>query len=427
MNRLELFVEGCRAGRWRWRTWRASLFAVSVMPETGKHERYDITYRADGAYWWTGDAWEKVDDHNEFSALYDNRELANFPANSVPNHPEPIQTTYGRMLFNHMVVCFAFGSKIPFFHKGMPKAIVAQFVDKVIDDDAPEPTDGSQFFRASEVARFVQALNEITSICGIISPTGTDKSLTTDPRIPKLRAALMTKYKDDMTPANITHMQNELIAVDKEWLKDDDAADFYLGGSAYSVKRKKMFLMHGMESAFQEGGNFDFIEKSLSEGGDLTKLSAKNNSTREGSFDRGSDTAHGGEKVVFLQRIHQNTSVHEGDCGAMSQPKLITEYNKRHYVGMNIMVDGKVTPFTKALADANLGKVVQLRRPILCKGLGTQTTYCASCTSLMLAKNPRRIISLIATVASNIMLAFMSSMHGNELAVSRYNFKNHIK
>lgn len=426
MNRLELFVAGCKAERWRWRTWRASLFAVTTVNPNEDREMYDIDYRPEGAVWWNGNSWEKVDDHSEFEALYDNRALANFPADSIPNNPEPIQTTYGRMLYNWMVICYAFGKKIPFQHNTTQKKVTKLFSTNIVDDDfEPEANDTNTYFTATEVSRFVQASNEIVSICSYISPTGTDKSLTTDPNVKKRREELLKQYEGQMTPANITHIQNELIAMDKKWLAGDDASDFYLSGSAYTVKRKKMFLMHGIEASFQEGSNFDFIPTSLSEGGDLEKITAKNNSIREGSFDRGNDTALGGAKVVFLQRIYQNTKITDDDCGAMAQPKLITEYNKRHYIGMNIMVDGKVIPFTEAVADANMGKVVQLRRPILCKN--SAPNYCAACTSSKLAQTPRAIISDIAAVASNIMLAFMSSMHGNELAVSRFNFKNHIK
>lgn len=426
MNKLDLFIAGCKSERWRWRTWRSSLFAVTSMQGITDLHKYDIDYRADGVYWYNGDEWELVEDHNGFEALYDNRALANFPANSVPNHPEPIQTTYGRMLFNWTVICFAFGDKIPFVHKASQKDIVKSFASSVVDDDfIAEANDTTTYFKASEVSRFVQASNEITSLCGYISPTGTDKSMTTDPRIPALRAKLLKEYEGRLTPANITHIQNQLIAMDKAWLADDDAADFYLSGSAYSVKRKKMFLMHGIEASFQDGANFDFIPSSLSEGADLSKLTAKNNSIREGSYDRGNDTALGGAKVVFLQRIHQNTQVLDTDCGALAQPKLITPYNQYHYIGMNIVKDGKVISFTEELAKASMGKVVNLRRPILCKC--PPPNYCACCTSLKLAKAPKAIISNIAAVASNIMLAFMSSMHGNELAVARYDFRTHIK
>lgn len=427
MNKLELFVAGCKEGRWRWRSWRSSLFTITALPANTKPELYDIDYKPTGAVFWNGTDWEKVEDHNDFSELYDNRALANFPADSVPNHPEPIQTTYGRMLFNHMVICYAFGTKIPFQHKVGPKDVVKLFVSDVVDGDfQPEEGDTKTYFYPSEVERFVQAMNEVTSLCPNISPTGTDRSLTTDPRVVELRNKLLAEFKDKLTPTNITHIQNELIKMDKQWLKDDDAVDFYLSGKAYNVCRKKMFLMHGIEASFQEGGNFDLIETSLSEGGDLTKITAKNNSIREGSYDRGNDTALGGEKVVFLQRIHQNTRINPGDCGTkLTEPRRLTESDWKNYVGMNIMLNGEVTPLTESLAKASIGKVVFLRRPILCKG--DATNFCAACSSLVLSKRPRAIISEIASVASNIMAAYMSSMHGNELAVARYDFRTHIK
>lgn len=438
MKKLELFILGCKAERWKWRSWRISLFSVAELPLAGnvvdlevefsphEPEPYDINYLEDGAYWYNGETkeWEKVEDSVPGEPLYDNRGLAKFPADSIPNHPEPIETTYGRMLFNWLVMVYAFGTKLPFQEKTTSKAIVKLFCERVLDDDETPPDDKT-YFTASEVQRFVKAMYELPSLCQYITPTGTEKTLTTHPDMIKRRTELLEQYKDNLTPANIAAIQNELIALDKEWLKDDEAMDYYLSGKAFSVKRKKMFVMHGIEASFQEDGQFTLIPTSLNEGGDLTNMVAKNNSIREGSYDRGADTAKGGEKVTFLQRVYQNTKIIPGDCGTKLTYKfMITAQNAHAYYGLNMVVGTKLVVLTPEIAKENFGKVIAIRRPLLCRA--SHTDYCECCTGPSLAKSPRGVASEIAAVGSDIMYAFMQSMHGTELSVAHFDFNIHL-
>jgi hypothetical protein len=425
MQRLELFVLGCNAGRWRYRLWRNSLFTVTILPEDHDTEPYDINYTPEGVVYFdpTTSSWQPVEDAVADTPLYNNRELTRFPAGSVPNHSEPIDTTYGRMLFNHMVICYAFGAKVPFQHKIKPYDVINLIVRDVVDEDTVVP-EGQVVYRPSELQRYIQALFELASLCSYITPTGSEKTLTTHPDMIATRKRLFEENKDRLhDPAVITEIQNKLIALDKEWLKDDNAMDYYIDSKSFTVKRKKMFVMTGIEDAFEEGNKFALVEKSLAEGWDMSQLPASFNSIRQGSFDRGHDTALGGEKVTFLQRIYQNTKIIPGDCGTkLVDRRLLTKFNYRTYMGMNIMVNGAPVELTTDNIQQYIGKVVALRRPILCQA--PMTDFCTVCTTRALAKNPRAIAAEISAVGSGIMLAFMSSMHGNELAVSHYDFNN---
>lgn len=434
MNKKKLFIEGCKRGRWKWRSWRISLFAPTNLPEDQELETYDLEYRKDGIYWFTDDGeWEKLENHDPNEPLFQANEAVTFEESVIPSQNGKLETTYGRMLFNWMVIHYAFGVKLPYQQKVMPNDVVKQFVHHVVDE--PDETaalktsiDGSPSveFYPSEIERFVKALFELTSLCPYITPTGSVKTLTTHPEMVKTRNALLTKYKDQLDdPAIITMIQNELIELDKEWLKGDDAEGYYISNKSFTVKRKKMFVMHGIEAAFQDEGSFDLIPTSLSEGWDMSKLVAKYNATREGSYNRGADTALGGEKVTFLQRIFQNIRVLEGDCGTKITHSLqLTEYNHKPYLGMNIMINNKPFELDSDNVKTYFGKTVQLRRPILCKK--PHTDFCSVCATRSLAMNPRAVASEISAVGSTIMYAFMGAMHGVELAVSHYDYKQHL-
>ena len=166
MKRLELFVLACKAERWKWRLWRNSIFTVTQLPEDHDPEPYDINYLADRVVYFepSTNTWETIEDASPERPVVSNRELAKFPANSVPNHPEPIETTYGRMLFNHMVVCYAFGDKIPFQHKANPYDVVNMIVRDMVDEDTEVP-EGKVVYRPSELQRYIQALFELSSLC----------------------------------------------------------------------------------------------------------------------------------------------------------------------------------------------------------------------------------------------------------------------
>lgn len=434
MNKLELFIAACKEERWRWRMWRISLFAVTALPENNKSVKYDIDYRPDGTYYYDGDAWEKVQgDIPPETPLYKPAELVKFPEHSVPNHHGAIETTYGRMLYNWMVICYAFDDKIPFQEKTMPSGIVKMFaeylVDEVDDEGKPLTIDYSadrRKFYPSEVGRFVQAVYELGSLCPYVTPTGSVKSLTTHPEMIKTRNSLLAKYKDQLDdPAVVTMIQNELVELDKEWLKGDNAEGYYISGKSYSVKRKKLFVMHGIEAAFRDDSGYELLETSLAEGWEMDKLVAKYNAIREGSFDRGHDTALGGEKVTFLQRIFQNIQVLPGDCGTkLTHRRHVDEKDLELYSGLNLVDNGKLVPIVGDNIKKYANSVVSIRRPILCRL--PLTDFCAACAGEALASSPRAAAALIADVGSVIMYAFMSAMHGNELAVSHYDFKRHL-
>lgn len=436
MNKHDFFVEACKAHRWKWRAWRISIFAVTrrqppiegALPSIDDElETYDLDYRRDGTYWYSKelDTWSPLEDAVPLKPLFAAATLADFKEGDIPLSGAPAQTTYGRMLFNWLVIYYAFGTKIPFQHRIKPTDLVKVFAPHTVHERA-EVDDESKIFRPSEIGRYVQALFELPSLTPYLTPTGSEKILRTHPDMAKLRAKLIKEAGDRINdPVVITEIQNKLIALDKEWLATDEARLYYLSGKDYSIKRKKMFVMHGIEGAFSEKGEFTFIPKSLDEGWDMNNLPAINNAIREGSYDRGVDTALGGEKVTFLQRIYQNAKVIPGDCGTkIVDRRVLRRSNYKIYIGFNMVTPNGLVRLTNDNAESYIGKIVSLRRPILCKS--PYMDFCEQCATVELARSPRAVASEISAIGSEIMGAFMSSMHGVELAVSEYSIEEHI-
>ena len=445
MNKKELFIEGCKAHRWKWRTWRISLFAVVKLPTDTEYdpdvpetemfdiytpEPFDIDYRDDGIYWFDPKLsdWQRLEGADPTKPLFNYRCLTKFPEGSVPNHDGPIETTYGRMLFNWMVLFYSFGTKIPFQQKTNGNAIVSMFVDRAYDDDYVPASPDEVYFTASEVAKFVKMMFEFFPMCPYITPTGTARTLTTHPEVEALRDQLLAGYGNGrvLTAKDVAEIQEKLIAKDIEWLSQDESIDYYIDRKSIAVKRKKLFLLHGLETAFREDGGFTLIAKPLYKGTDLTKLPEVFNAVREGSYNRGADTALGGEKVTFLQRIYQNVKIVPGDCGTkLLYHFTLNKYNAHAYVGLN-MFDGKnYVELTSDLVKQYMGKPIAIRRPMLCKA--PHTDFCEVCSGKQLARQPRAVAAEISNVGSDVMYAFMSAMHGVELSVADYDPIFHIR
>lgn len=428
MKKFDALIGGFRAERWKWRLWRISLFCITRFPSDETPNNFDFDYRQDGVYCYLDKEWILLEDANPNEELFDNRKLAEFPANLFAHHPEPITTTYGRALFNKMVIEYAFGDKFgEFIHYMMPNKIAAKFIPRFVKKGDEDKAVGGSPIYADEVARFVEGILNTTSLCQYITPTGTETSLTIDKSVREYRDKVLDELGDNITLEQVAELKKEMARMDKA-TQSQDSLDFYLGSKPFDVTRMRNFGMYGDSRAFQKSGEFTLVRKSLDEGVDLDTMVAKNNETREGSYDRGNNTAFGGAKANGLYRIFQDATVDMHDCGADTQLIAIEEDNYHDYLNMNYVENGTVAIFTEEIAKTKIGKTIRLRRPILCQAGGTDPKrFCLYCTSMKLANDPSALKSLLYNVGSEIMYVFMKAMHGSSLKTSHFQYRKHIK
>ena len=352
----------------------------------------------------------------------------------VPNLDRNITTTAGNLLFNYYVLIYALGRKIPYMEgrisaKQVERIIEPRLISNPVDNGANyDPNDLNPIY-VSEYKKFNKAMFALMGFTQLCVPSATPRTMSTDPRIPAMREKLLEKYAGRLNdPAIISIIDQELIKVDKEWMANDPdgGAGFYVNeNKSYDVVRKKVFLMHGAESGFQEGTEVDFIKNSLNEGWDIEKLPTMVNSLREGSYNRGRDTALGGEAVKFLGRVFQNTMVTEKDCGSnLGWMKDFTEANYQQFVGFYRITPQGPVLMDEAYTRSQIGKQVHVRSPMLCKT--PKTAFCECCIGAKNAMNPTSLGLMAADVGSQMMSISMSAMHGKSLKVSRYSFKDSI-
>jgi hypothetical protein len=250
--------------------------------------------------------------------------------------------------------------------------------------------------------------------------------MTVNPEIYKLRAKLLEENKDRLhDPAVIAKIDAELVKADKEWIKGDPAENFLLGGKAFNVVRRKLYLQMGAEMGLEEGTDVVNIPTSLSEGWDITKFPAMNNSLRAGSFNRGAQTMLGGESVKWLLRASSNMTVAKDDCGSKLGVELVVkEEDKNNWVGFSVVGTQAPIKITEENFGQYLGKTVLKRSPMYCKL--DKTDYCAVCVGDRLAANPTALSSAISEYGSAFLSLFMAAAHGKALLLAHMDFRKAI-
>lgn len=430
MKRIEYLLAACHAEAWRRLTWRIGIFNLCEFPTAGETpEQFDINYIEGMAHYWdaTENSWLPIEDVPKNEEIFIPEFKFDLPITGYPNLTTAIPTTVGRYVFNWIVIWFAFGTRFPYMAEGKDALAYRKKMYELClenEDDDPENTEA---IRPSMVDRFVNGLAELAPMAKAIAPTGTLRSFTVHPDTYKIRDALLLKHKDELdNPAIIVMIEKVLDDLDQEWLGGDQSVQFYASKKA-RMRRRKLMLMYGIESSFQEGTDYTLIPNALvevdKEG--LNNLVAKYNSVREGSYFRGAETAKGGEQVRIIQMIFQNHKVVSGDCGTkITHAVLITEANETRYIGMHAMVDSKLHLITSDWLRSQKGKIVRLRRPILCQ-MG-HVDCCAACSSEHKAEEPRAIAADISTAFSNIMGVAMAKMHGSDSVVREFKPRIHI-
>lgn len=420
MLRRELYFQAHRDGAHLRKNWVIQAFSVTRFKPNEERELWELRYRPEGTDTWDGNQWVEITDAEPMKPVYYANEPLTLTSGEVPNLKRTVDTTYGDVLFNWRVLVYAFGEHFdyvvgPIKIDEIEKKISAQMVD----DPLPGESYDESLLYVSKYLKFGQACADLAGFTQLWVPAASPKALQTHPDSKKLRAELLEKYKDRLhDPAVIAEIQNALVDLDKEWLKGDPSMGFFMNDKQFNTARKRMFMIHGPEAGFSEGGSAELIVNSLEEGWDMDKMPAMINSLRAGSYFRGALTALGGESVKFFMRIFQNTRISEKDCGAtMGMLKKITEDNYKSLVGFYEITDQNLKNLDEAYLKTKIGQTLEIRSPLYCKtGLAD---FCEKCMGDTNAANPMSLGAEASQIGSAFMYVMMKAAHAKELKTAR--------
>ncbi len=435
MNLLEFFISAVKAGRLKDKRWILKAFTlVKPIKVPTSPDRWDILHTEDGILFYDGNAAAISITDYKFNAKqpeppYHIKDAITLTKGELPNVTKKIETTLGNVVANWLLSIYPFGDKIPFIEGSfgvgaIEKHIEEKYADPLKDGEMPDPN----AIYYDEYTRYRRAAGILDGLTQVCVPSATEKTMTHHPDRDKLRDELLKKYEGQLhDPAIAAKISAEFKKLDMEWLKGDRAMGFFVNQKSLDVVRMKTHGIIGLEQAFTDvGAQGDFLPRSLSDGWDVSKMEAMANSIREGSFDRGAQTALGGEATKFILRVMQNAGIEEKDCGTKNGILVnVTKTNQDTLIGNYHIVDGKTQSITKDNIGSLVGKSIIMRTTAYCRS--HHDNFCEVCVGDRYSPNKTALATAAANVGSTFMLVFMSSMHGRALKTQKYNFKQHLR
>lgn len=321
----------------------------------------------------------------------------------------PIKTTIGRFIINHLLIADVVGDRMPYMNNDWDIGYVEGLYATAI---LAGEVSTSQYRKYLDNGYFIGHFGEL------VVPGITEKAITTDPQIAIRKKELLAQYSGkELDAKTIVKIEDELIAMDKAWVKGDPAEGIFGAnpGKSYGVHRKKMFIMVGGVSDFSKEGGSAIIEHSLSEGWDKEAFPALANEIRQGSYSRGKETEKGGTITKVMFRAFQDVTISEDDCGTNTGiPVTFSKnININKFIGRTILVGGKQI----LLTEENVGKYsavsALLRSPMSCKTKNGQCYTCSGLNFKQLGLTSPGVQSI--QIGSKFMNASMKMMHGTKL------------
>lgn len=431
MNKIDYLFAALNAGAYKKKSWVLSVFSVTY----GQEERYPyaIVRTEKNVVFVDPENPENlitIEGAKPNEPLFSFKDRVDITPELVPNCKGKLNVPIGNLFFNFYVLIYSLGNRIEFMTgKLTPGAVLAKIRPLMRDyPEAGQERDPAMIY-PDDYRKFQKAIFAIVGYTQLCVPSATRHMLGTHPDLPKRRAELLEKNKDRLwDPAVIAKIEEELVKMDMDYMATDPdggAGFFVKEKKSYGVVRKRLYSMHGAEMAFKDGTRATLVVNSLNEGWDVDKMPDMINSLREGSYNRGRDTALGGEAVKFLGRVFQNTTITEKDCGSkLGWEKEFTNDNYRRYVGFYRVTPNGSEEITEEFAKASIGKKISVRSPMLCKT--PKTGFCQCCMGNPNAINPTALGLLAADLGSQLMYVFMGAMHGKVLSVAHYSYKHSI-
>lgn len=428
MNRREYLLAALNNNVYRYAEWVFSVFTVireSDVAGVVKPFNYQLRTKNNEYVYWYQDEWRSIIDSppiteplwrvEEGIEILDQQELAlNWEGDF------PFVTRVGTLFLNYYCIYSSLGKKLPYQQGKLSiSKIEAKIVEKLRDHGQGDSPDS---IYPEEAKAFSTACMNTAGFSAIANPSATPYTLRQAPGITEYRKKLIEEYKDKLDdPAIIAVIEKKLVEYDRAFQAQDPEGGFYISDKAFNVSRKKLFGMVGLEQPEISGGKTTLIDRSLSEGWDLTKLPAMVDSLRDGSYNRGAMTALGGEAVKFIFRIFATTKITEEDCGSkVGIPVILTKDNMSLYLGNTIILrEGKQVKLNKENIEQYLNIPVMVRSPGFCKT--ANANFCNVCCGEALRGSEGALSALASEVASKMLDVFMAKMHGTALITVPWN------
>lgn len=328
----------------------------------------------------------------------------------LENVSSKIKTTVGRFLLNYLLLAYPFGDTFEYVNEDFS---IGKIEDRIVRAGFDKTVTVEQI-----KTRYIPNIYFIGHFTELSVPSYSEKSISTSPKVAQRRKELMKQYKDQLDdPVIMSQIEDELIALDKEYLADDPSMGYFGGkGKWFDICRKKMLLTGGMVEDVNKESGYAFIQDPYDDGWDPDHFPEMVNDIRRGIYNRAVNTAKGGELVDFIRRIFQDSIISEDDCKTKRglrvylSPDIIDNYLHR-----NIITPSGLVKLTDTNKDKYVGKYVNMRCPMYCE---TKHGYCYTCMGdIMKDREVESLTMLTSKIGSIFMSISMAAMHGTKTKV----------
>lgn len=345
------------------------------------------------------------------AAAYDIYEQFQITPDDIENYSGQGEfTTYGRYIVNYFALASVFGNAIPYHNDIMNIGKIELVIGrKALINEVT----------AEQLTKYLDHMFFIGSFAELSVPVFSKKALTTDPNIAKRKAELLAEHSHELDdPVVGAKIEDELIQMDKDWLKGDPAMGFYASASKkFNVHRKRQFLAVGLVDEFsKEKGKYTFLPGALADGWEKDAFPDICNDIRKASYNRGIETALGGVQTKYLLRVFQSTVISSEDCGTkrgLLTP--LTPDNIASFYGFNVILpNGKLETLTTKNASKFINTTVRLRSVMYCE---EKNGFCFTCAGDFYRNLDIKALGALALeVGSAFLLLSMKAMHGTKLS-----------
>lgn len=443
MNKREFYLKALAGDTYLITAWNITCFSL-IAEGADEWKKNPYPYRLvqlpNAHYFVNPDNTEElvlIEDSVAGAPLFTRNEFIHLEPDDLANITEPTDTCYGNVLANQIMLVRPFHNKIPF----MTGRISVKKIEAIIEKRLQErPVDWNETHQASdetnphtapiyidEYLKYCDGTFSLVAYTQLFTPADTRKTMTAPPGVTEYRNKLIAENKGRLHDrAVVADIAKKLQQYDAQYLKGDRGKDFLTSKKSLEVVRPRLFLMYGAETGIEEKVDIDLIERSLTEGWDVSKFPSMNNALRAGSFNRGKQTELGGEAVKDLFRASGNLKISSPDCGSnVGLPSFFKESDASRVVGFSaINGDGSVTKITNENVNDYLGKTIYLRSSMTCKN--DHTDYCAVCLGDRLANNPTSLSMAVADYGSAFLGIFLSAAHSKGIQVQKLDIKSQL-
>lgn len=333
-----------------------------------------------------------------------------------------VNSTWGELLANSRILVYAAGDLIPYMEGVLHPERLEEYVVANLET-APKggELEPGKFYVAN-LRRLGKAIGDL---CGydLLIPSIGIKALQAPPNNAELKKKLLEEHKDTLNdPVSQTKIQDELVKNYKEYYKGDASEGLFFKGKTVATALKRMFLIHGPESGFKEGGRATLITTTLDDGLNLDYFPDMANSLRGGSYSRGALTALAGTDVDLMGRNFQAALIQKGFCGTTQT--VSTVVNKRHHLRW-ILKDGNRVQLDTDTLNAMIDQTVEMYDPGYCiQGVKDESNdVCEYCIGGRMAQYPTSIGASVQERLAFMMSAMMASAHAKQLKTNPLNLK----